>query len=103
MANRKQATVYIKQLAVMALSVVALGLLCSGISQAQILPQVDTHTTPGGGTFVNYQPAGPSSESGAFFQSLGTNGRTCETCHQPADGFGLSLADIRSTFNTTGG
>ncbi|HZP46126.1 MAG TPA: hypothetical protein VFB15_10790 [Candidatus Binataceae bacterium] len=77
-------------------AVMIIGLCRAGAAQAQTLPQVDTHTEPGGGTFVNYQPAGPSSETGAFFQALGTNGRTCETCHEPADAFGLSLADIQS-------
>src|SRR5580692_7336408 len=33
--------------------------------------------------------------SGPFFQQLGTNGRTCETCHSPSDGFGLSAADAQ--------
>ena len=33
--------------------------------------------------------------SGPFFQSLGTNGRTCGTCHAPSDGFGLSAADAQ--------
>ena len=25
-------------------------------------------------------------QTGPFFQSLGTNGRSCSTCHQPGDG-----------------
>jgi cytochrome c peroxidase len=33
--------------------------------------------------------------SGAFFQSLGTNGRTCATCHAATDGFGLSAVDAQ--------
>jgi cytochrome c peroxidase len=33
--------------------------------------------------------------SGPFFQSLGTNGRSCGTCHAPSDGFGLSAADAQ--------
>ncbi len=33
--------------------------------------------------------------SGPFFQSLGTNGRTCGTCHAPSDGFGLSAIDAQ--------
>ena len=28
---------------------------------------------------------GPVNETGAFFQSLGTNGRTCATCHRLFD------------------
>jgi cytochrome c peroxidase len=33
--------------------------------------------------------------SGPFFQSLGTNGRSCGTCHAPGNGFGLSAIDAR--------
>jgi cytochrome c peroxidase len=33
--------------------------------------------------------------SGPFFQSLGTNGRSCGTCHQPGDAFGLSASDAQ--------
>jgi cytochrome c peroxidase len=39
----------------------------------------------------------------AFFQSLGTNGRACGTCHVPAQAFGLSAAAARRTFIRTRG
>jgi hypothetical protein len=42
------------------------------------------------GFSASYSNAGRINLSGAFFQSLGTNGRSCGTCHQPSDGFGLS-------------
>jgi cytochrome c peroxidase len=38
-----------------------------------------------------------------FFQSLGTNGRSCVTCHQAADNWSVSAADVRKRFNATGG
>lgn len=41
--------------------------------------------------------------SGPFFQSLGTNRRTCETCHAPSDGFGLSAIDAQLRFALTKG
>lgn len=41
--------------------------------------------------------------SGPFFQSLGTNGRTCGTCHAPSDGFGLSAADAQFRYLITRG
>jgi len=49
-------------------------------------------------------PTGVVANSGAielrdlhnpFFQSLGSNGRSCATCHQPSDAFGLSAAHAR--------
>jgi len=38
-----------------------------------------------------------------FFEPLGTNGRACVTCHQPADGMSISLASIRERWESTGG
>lgn len=38
-----------------------------------------------------------------FFQSLGTNGRTCGTCHEPSDAFGLSAVDARFRYFATHG
>lgn len=38
-----------------------------------------------------------------FFEALGSNGRGCVTCHQPADAMGLSLTSIRTRWEETGG
>jgi hypothetical protein len=47
-----------------------------------------------------YSTNGPIDESSnnPFFQSLGTNGRTCGTCHLASDAFGLSVRSIRQKF-----
>ncbi len=37
-----------------------------------------------------------------FFEPLGTNGRACVSCHQPADSMGLSLASIRQQWQSVG-
>jgi cytochrome c peroxidase len=42
-----------------------------------------------------YSTTGNVDLSGPFFQSLGTNGRTCATCHQPGNAFGLSAANAQ--------
>lgn len=36
-----------------------------------------------------------------FFEPLGRNGRACVSCHQPADGMGLSLRSIRQRWQET--
>ena len=41
--------------------------------------------------------------TGPFFQSLGTNGRTCGTCHQPSDGMSVSAANVELRFLLTQG
>jgi hypothetical protein len=38
-----------------------------------------------------------------FFQSLGTNDRTCFTCHQPQTGWSVSAASVQARFYTSGG
>ena len=41
--------------------------------------------------------------SSPFFQSLGTNGRSCATCHQPSDAMGLSAAHTQARFDSSQG
>ena len=45
----------------------------------------------------------PISLAGAFFQSLGTNGRSCFTCHRPAQGWTVSTDELKTRFETTQG
>src|SRR5690242_255840 len=40
---------------------------------------------------------------GLFFQSLGTNGRSCGTCHVPANGWTVTPDAIEARFDATGG
>jgi hypothetical protein len=51
-------------------------------------------TNSGNGTF---------NESGPFFQSLGTNGRACATCHRAENGMSFSAARAEQIFEATGG
>ncbi len=53
----------------------------------------ETHSTTGGGIDL----------TGPFFQSLGTNGRSCGTCHQPSDGMSVSAAHVQQRFSLTQG
>ncbi|HTV14597.1 MAG TPA: hypothetical protein VME68_07770 [Acidobacteriaceae bacterium] len=41
--------------------------------------------------------------TGPFFQSMGTNGRTCGTCHEPSDGMSISAANVDLRFALTQG
>jgi hypothetical protein len=38
-----------------------------------------------------------------FFEPIGTNGRACVTCHQPADAMSLSVRSIRERWAASGG
>jgi len=48
--------------------------------------------------------AGPIETRGhAFFEPIGTNGRACVTCHQPASGMSISTALIQQQWRDSGG
>jgi cytochrome c peroxidase len=55
------------------------------------------------GTFATYAEAGLIYESTPFFQPLGTNGRSCGTCHQPSLGMSIIPAAIQALFAATTG
>src|SRR5438874_294287 len=51
----------------------------------------ETYSTTGGGIDL----------TGPFFQSLGTNGRSCATCHQPSDAMSVAAVNAQQRFNYT--
>ncbi len=58
----------------------------------------------GSGILENHNATSqPIPLTGAFFQSLGTNGRSCSTCHRAAEGFGISADEINLRFLLTQG
>jgi cytochrome c peroxidase len=44
-----------------------------------------------------------SASSSMFFASLGTNGRTCGTCHVQAEGWTITPGDVQARFRATSG
>ncbi|HKW01561.1 MAG TPA: hypothetical protein VJN96_17170 [Vicinamibacterales bacterium] len=55
------------------------------------------------GRQATYDVNGRIDLTNPFFQSLGTNGRACITCHQPLDGWTVTPAHLRDRFNATRG
>ena len=47
--------------------------------------------------------SGSLDTSNPFFASLGTNGRTCASCHQQAEGWSITPAGVTKRFDATGG
>src|SRR5262245_21652657 len=45
----------------------------------------------------------PIDLTGPFFQSLGTNGRSCASCHLPAQGWSISADEVKLRFELTEG
>src|ERR1700732_3746769 len=46
---------------------------------------------------------GRTNTKGAFFQSLGTNGRSCSTCHVADEAMSITPPQIRARFEQTHG
>jgi len=55
------------------------------------------------GTSQTFTASGTIDTSNAFFQSLGTNGRACVTCHDPGDNWTIVPASLQARFNSSGG
>jgi hypothetical protein len=68
------------------------------VTIANLQPFADTT-----GTVSTYTTAGVIDESTSFFQSLGTNGRTCATCHQAAQGMSMTPTANATLFASTNG
>jgi hypothetical protein len=84
-------------------SVVSLVVLATSSAIADVyLPNLFPFLNLSGFSATN-STTGSVDLSGPFFQSLGTNGRTCETCHAPSDGFGLSAADAQLRYRISHG
>jgi cytochrome c peroxidase len=67
------------------------------------IPELETDADPAG-QIATYQLGGVTPTStNAFFQDLGTNGRTCFTCHQPQTGWTVSTQSVQARFNATSG
>ena len=63
-----------------------------------VIPQRETDFDPTG-KIASDQPGGATVTSASpFFQDLGTNGRTCFTCHQPQTGWTVSAASVQARF-----
>jgi cytochrome c peroxidase len=67
-------------------------------SAPPLIPQDQSLPDPGG-AIETYQSTGATvTASNAFFQNLGTNGRTCFSCHQPDQGWSVSAVKVRARF-----
>jgi len=55
------------------------------------------------GIHRTFNPRGAIDLNNPFFQSLGTNGRSCGSCHDPADGWTVVPSHIQARFENTDG
>src|SRR5262245_627146 len=75
----------------------------SGQQAPPVIPKLETDRDPSG-RISTYQPGGATRTSrNPFFQNLGTNGRTCFTCHQPQNGWTISAQAAHDRFFASNG
>lgn len=91
--------------AVAAAAVASAAIVAAGFSSAASQPtnQLTFADTTGLVTSLTTAASIDTSASNPFFQSLGTNGRTCGSCHQPAQAWTLTPAEVQQRFNNTKG
>ena len=98
--------------AVMASMLILAGtIVISRTMNGQFPPSPQPTFIPNGTSFLNLGGAsqtystvgGGIDQTGLFFQSLGTNGRSCASCHQPSDGMSVSALHVQLRFDQTAG
>src|SRR4249920_474222 len=66
------------------------------------LPNMLPFANPSGAA-ATFSTVGKVDLTGPFFQNLGTNGRACVSCHQPATGWTITPHNVQARFDATGG
>jgi hypothetical protein len=69
---------------------------------SDLIPSLQPYTTPTG-TVSTYTSAGSVDPNGIFFQSLGTNARSCGSCHQLSQGMSITTSSIQALFSSSNG
>jgi cytochrome c peroxidase len=80
-------------------------LLFTAFAALAAAPDLDgssIYTDPSGALQI-INANGPTNTNGAFFQSLGTNGRSCSTCHVADQAMSISPPQIRERYAQTRG
>ena len=55
------------------------------------------------GFAATYSTTGPIDFDDPFFKSFGSNGRSCDTCHQPSEGWTITPEGVQARFDASGG
>jgi cytochrome c peroxidase len=84
-------------------ALLVMGLLGTAAAlSASALPNLFPFADPTG-VVSTYNATGPIEENGPFFQSLGTNGRECVTCHEASGAMSITPPHIRERYDLSGG
>ncbi len=74
----------------------------SGLMGGSQAPNLQPQLNPTG-IARTFSATGSIDLGNEFFQNLGTNGRTCGTCHTESDGWTVTPAHIQARFDASGG
>ena len=77
-------------------------IVAADIRGLHFLPNLFPFPNPTG-LLQTFSTSGTINLDGPFFQSLGTNGRSCVSCHQPSEGWSVSAAGVAARFEETNG
>lgn len=89
--------------AVLALPVNPARLRESQLAALQSTPREGMSTRDGSGWLRSFNRSGAIDTGNAFFQSLGSNGRSCDSCHRLEAGWSITPSELRTRFETTAG
>ena len=100
-----------RQAVMASLLILAGTIVISRTMKGQFPPSSNQTFIPNGTSFLNLGGAsqtystvgGGIDQTGPFFQSLGTNGRSCASCHQPSDAMSVSALHVQLRFDQTAG
>jgi cytochrome c peroxidase len=85
-------------------AVILLAIAGGGSAQQAALSRADGLVTQdASGWLQTSRPDGKVDRHNPFFRSLGSNGRSCNSCHQQQDGWTISAVDVRKRFKATRG
>src|SRR5256712_7840932 len=90
------------QLITSVLSVLMIVFTSVSLFGGKLLPN-PLYTPDPTGVLSTYSTAGGIDINNPFFQSLGANGRTCNTCHISSSAWTITPADVQAKFNATQG
>ena len=96
-ARRNRFSVLRGALPIAALSLIAVLCLSAGIEAGSRGPN-PVYTLDQSGVLATYRTDGGVDLANPYFQSLGTNGRSCATCHSAKDAWTVAPRDIQNRF-----
>jgi hypothetical protein len=87
------------------------GVMVLACASCDVLPDAGTEASSAAleaapnpfGIAETFHTSGAIDRTNPFFQPLGTNPRTCETCHSPAQGWTITAAATAALFDATDG